>query len=124
MIEIRKKYFCSEEKNEALVVELIEFICNDHSIAAEQEFMVYSDGSALTKEELCDAEELEFEPFLLGVWYYVVSQLDTKDSADEDTFNAVFRLSYRYNGKECESYRSGDIINEQSERYIELYYLD
>lgn len=124
MIEIRKKYFCSEEKNEALVVELIEFICNDHSIAAEQEFMVYSDGSALTKEELCDAEELEFEPFLLGVWYYVVSQLDTKDSADEDTFNAVFRLSYRYNGKECESYRSGDIINEQSERYIELYYLE
>ena len=54
----------------------------------------------------------------------MVSQLDTKDSADEDTFNAVFRLSYCYNGKECESYRSGDIINEQSERYIELYYLE
>ena len=124
MIEIRKKYFCSEEKNEALAVELIEFIRNDSSIEDDQEFAVCSDSSTLTKAELCDAEELEFEPFLLGVWYYVVSQLDTKDSADEDTFNAVFRLSYCYNGKECESYRSGDIINEQSERYIELYYLE
>lgn len=124
MIEIRKKYFCSEEKNEALVVELIEFIKNDNNIDDNQEFFVCSDGSPMTKAELCDAEELEFEPFLLGVWHYVVSLLDSVDSADEYTFDKVFRVRYKSNGTDHTIYRTGDIISEQSELYVELTYLE
>ncbi|MBR6622593.1 MAG: hypothetical protein IKK91_01645 [Ruminococcus sp.] len=123
MINIRKKYFNSKYLNEALVVELIEFIRNDSSIEDNQKFIVYSDGSTLTKAELCDEEELEFEPFLLGVWHYVVSQLDSKDSADEHTFDTVFKVIHICNGKKYVTYRFGDIINEQSERFIELFYL-
>ena len=61
---------------------------------------------------------------MLGVWHYVVSQLDSKDSADEYTFDTVFKVSYKYNGKDCTRYRSGDLIEEQSELYVELTYLE
>lgn len=124
MIRIRKKYFCSASRNQALVVELIEFIRNDHSIEDTQQFFICTDGTALTKQQLCEIEGLEFEPFLLGVWYYVVSQLASKDDSGEYTLNTVFKLTYNYNGKDCERYRSGDLIFEQSDLYIDLFYLD
>lgn len=124
IIKIRKKYFNSGGKNEVLVVALIEFIKNDDSIDDSQEFCICSDGTALTKAQLCEVEVIEFEPFLLDVWHYVVSQLDSKDSADEHTFDTVFKVSYRYNGKDCTRYRSGELIEEQSELYVELVYLD
>lgn len=108
----------------ALVVEIIEFIKNDSSIEDKQPFYVCSDGSCLTKEQMCDIEELEFEPFVLGIWHYIISQLDSKDAADKHTFDIVFKLSYTLNGKKCERYRSGDIINNQSDMYIELQYLN
>jgi len=123
MINISNRYFNSDTKNEALVVALIEFIRNDDSIDDNQEFYVCSDGSALTKAQLQEAEEIEFEAFLLGVWHYVVSQLNAKDSMDEYTFDTIFKISYEYNGKKCEIYRSGNIIAEQSELYVELIYL-
>ena len=124
MIKIRKKYFNSDNSNEALAVELIEFIRNDSGIEDDQEFAVCSDGSTLTKAELCVTEELEFEPFLLGVWHYVVSLLDSVDSADEYTFDKVFRVRYKSNGTDHTIYRTGDIISEQSELYVELAYLE
>lgn len=124
IIKIRKKYFKSSDKNEVLVVALIEFIRNDDSIDECQEFLICSDGTAVTKTQLCEVEEIEFESFLLGVWHYVVSQLDYKDSADEYTFDTVFKVSYKYNGKDCTRYRSGDLIEEQSELYVELTYLE
>lgn len=124
MIKIRKKYFNSDNSNEALVVELIEFIKNDNNIYDNHEFFVCSDGSPMTKAELCDAEKLEFEPFLLGVWHYVVSLLDSVNSADEYTFDKVFRVRYKSNGTDHTIYRTGDIISEQSELYVELTYLE
>lgn len=124
MIKIRQKYFNSEEKNLILVVSLIEFIRNDDSIEDDYEFIVCSDGSTLTKKQLCEIEEIEFEPFLLGIWYYVISQLTAKDSADKHTFDTVFKLSYTHNGKDCERCRSGNIIEQQSDMYVELIYLE
>lgn len=124
VIKIRRKYFNSPKKNEDLVVEIIEFIKNDSSIQDSQEFYVCSDGTHLTKEQLCDIEELEFEPFLLGIWHYVISLLDSKDNADKHTFDTVFKLNYLYIGKECEQYRLGNIISEQSEMFVELEYID
>ena len=54
----------------------------------------------------------------------MVSQLASKDDSGEYTLNTVFKLTYNYNGKDCERYRSGDLIFEQSDLYIDLFYLD
>ena len=124
MIYIRKKYFTSRKQNEFLVVALIEFIRNDDSIDNSYEFLVCSDGTTLNKAQLCEVEEIEFEPFLIGVWHYVISQLDTKDADDENTLDTVFKVSYTINGKDYTQYRSGELIAEQSEMYVELIYLD
>ena len=123
MIKIRKKYFNSDSRNTALVVELIEFIRNDDSIPDNQEFKIASDQT-VTKEQLFDVEEIEFEPFLLDVWFYVIRWHNADKITDERTFNTVFKLTYENNGKHCERYRNGDIISDQSELYIELSYLD
>jgi hypothetical protein len=123
MIKIREKYFNSNEKNERLVINLIEFIRNDNSIPDNEKFVICSDGSTLTKAQLTDVEKLEFEPFLLDVWYYVVTLLSAKDAAGEHTFDAVFKMSYSYNGNDYIRYRLGDPIAEQSDLYVELIYL-
>lgn len=124
MIKIRKKYFNSDEKNENLVVALIEFIRNDNSIDNRQEFLVRSDGTALTKAQLCEVEEIEFEPFLLGVWHYVLTQYRAKDSADEKTYETVFRTGYKPPDEDSVLYRTADLIAEQSELYVELIYIE
>lgn len=102
----------------------MEFIRNDDSIDDNQKFIICSDGSALTKKQLYEAEEIEFEPFLLGIWHYVISHFNQKDSEDKHTFDTVFKISYDYNGRKCERYRSCDIIEEQSELYVGIIYLD
>lgn len=124
MTRISNKYFRSDSKNETLVVSLIEFIMSDDSIADDQEFIVCSDGSAMTKEQLAEIEEIEFEPFLLGVWHYVISQLTANDSTYEHTFNTVFLASYEYEGANYEICRSVELIAEKSEMYVELVYIE
>ncbi len=125
MIKIRKKYFNSEEKNENLVVALIEFIRNDDSIDNRQEFLVCSDGTVLTKAQLCEAEGIEFEPFLLGIWHYAVAQYSAEDSFFEYTFDVLFRINKNTPpDEELSIHRPPDLIAEQSEMYVELIYID
>ncbi len=50
MIKIREKFFNSANKNEALVVELIEFIRNDDSIPNNLNFMINSQWETVTKK--------------------------------------------------------------------------
>ena len=104
-------------------MELFEFIRNDDSIPDNQEFTITSEQT-VTKEHLFDVEKVEFELFLLDVWFYVIRWHNADKITDERTFNTVFKLTYENNGKHCERYRNGDIISDQSELYIELSYLD
>jgi len=124
MINICNKFFNSDEYNEIIVVSIIEFIRNDSTINDNQEFYVCSDGSALTKSQLCEIEEIEFEPFLIGIWYYVISQLDAKDCNGEQTFDTVFNVKIEYRKEEYIRYRPTSLIEEQSEQYVELIYLE
>lgn len=122
MVNIRKKFFNSNKYNEIIVVSIIEFIRNDNTIDDNQEFYVCSDGSTLTKSQLCEIEEIEFEPFLIGMWYYVISQLDAKDCNDKQTFETVFEVKIEYDDEEYIRIRPTDLIEEQSEQYVELIY--
>lgn len=123
MIYIGRKFFRSKYYNECLVVTLIEFIKNDKTIDDSFEFYVCSDGSTLTKSQLCEIEEIEFEPFLIGIWYYVASQLNAKDCNDEKTFDTVFKYNFKYRDEEYIRYFPTQLIEQQSDMYVELIYM-
>ena len=126
MINIRKKYFRSTEYNKAIVVSLIEFIRNDKTIDDSYHFFVGTNFSALTKSQLCEIEEIEFEPFLICIWHFVVSRLNKKDCKGEETFNEVFQYKthIRSINEDYIGYHSIDLIKQQSKMEVKLIYLE
>ena len=62
----------STKKDERLVRALVELISIDDSILNEQLFYIREDGKAVTKSELIIASEFCLQPFLLGIWHFVL----------------------------------------------------
>lgn len=78
---------CGEtKKDEYLVKALVEVIASDATIETNQLFYVCKDGSALTKAQICGASELCLQPFLLGVWHYIIVCVQD-NRVGADTYN-------------------------------------
>jgi len=60
------------EKDKRLVRALIELIGEDQSINKEQVFYVCEDGTPIEKSILCQTNAICLQPFLLGIWHYVL----------------------------------------------------
>lgn len=74
------------KKDEYLVKALVEVIDADQIIDDTQVFYVREDGSTMTKAEILSATELCLQPFLLGLWHYIVVNVpDNRVGAD--TYN-------------------------------------
>lgn len=124
MTKILARYFRSNEKNECLVISLAEFIRNDHSIEDDFVFYITSEGNSITKSQLFEMEEIEFEPFILGVWVYVIMHLDNKTDLEKATFDKIFKVVYEFNGQSRECYRNSTVIAEQSDLFFDLIYIE
>ena len=62
----------STEKDLRLVRALLELIAADESIADEQAFFICEDGSGITKAGIYKISDICFQPFLLGIWHFVL----------------------------------------------------
>ncbi|MHB1155086.1 MAG: hypothetical protein ACYCWE_02820 [Eubacteriales bacterium] len=62
----------SIKKDKCLVSALVELICIDDSIKAEQPFFICENGYSVTKAALADTSEICLQPFLLGVWHFAI----------------------------------------------------
>jgi len=77
----------SIKKEEWLVKALLELIDADDSIDENQEFLICDGGKGVTKAALRLMNEFAVQPFLLGVWHFVVvNRSDNK--AGKETFDA------------------------------------
>lgn len=77
----------STKKDEYLIKALVEVIANDDGIAHDQPFYICKDGSAMTRDEISHATQFYVQPFLLGIWHYVLTGIaDNKIGAA--TYNA------------------------------------
>ena len=64
------------------ITTLLDLIAADDSINDEEEFYVCPGGKTLTKRELASTQRLFLQPFLLGIWHYIVSKkIDNKIGA-------------------------------------------
>ena len=73
------------KKDELLVKALVELISLDNSINENQSFYINEDGTAVHKKELVTLREVTLQPFLLGVFHYVVC--DVENTVGAETFD-------------------------------------
>lgn len=84
--EFSHRYFDSKEspKNKFLIQKTIYLILNDTDIKETQVFYICSNCSTKTKAELRNQNNIEFEPFILGVWHYLISSQCLQEPIDKN----------------------------------------
>ncbi len=75
------------KKDEYLVKALVEVIDADTTIPDAQLFYICEDGTTMTKANICQATSLCLQSFLLGVWHYIVINVQD-NKVGKDTYNA------------------------------------
>lgn len=74
-----------EAKVTSAVKALLQTIADDEGIPANAPFYMGPMGSPLTKVELAQKEEIILEPFLLGIWHYILLNRPN-NTAGRETF--------------------------------------
>lgn len=107
----------STKKDEYLIKALVEVIAQDENIDPGQSFYVCEDGSTMTKDQIIHAATICVQPFLLGIWHYVITGIDD-NRIGADTYNEWCPSQ----GGAERSYIAA--IGEHSTRSIHLEYCD
>lgn len=66
----------STKKDEYLIKALVEVIAQDEGIDPGQSFFVCEDGCTMTKSNIIHATQICVQPFLLGIWHYVITGVE------------------------------------------------
>lgn len=84
-----------EGKGEQIVRCLLGLIKDDDSILPDDSFIL--DGKSVAKRELITKDRFAIEPFLLGVWHYIIMKRAEKNGRGADTYKSwyVGRNDYR-----------------------------
>lgn len=77
----------STHKEIWLVKALIDLIEKDQSIPETDAFYVCQNGTAMTKAVLCSSADICFQPFLLGVWHFVLVNRQEKNMLGKATYD-------------------------------------
>lgn len=92
MVSFVSKYIRDDKADivEIVTRALLQLIADDKSIKDEDEFYMGSMGNPIKKEKLIEQDEIILEPFLLGIWHFIL--LNRPDNyIGRDTF-----LSWNY----------------------------
>jgi hypothetical protein len=76
----------STKKDEYLIKALVEVIAQDEGIDPEQDFYICDNGSSMKKDQILHAATICVQPFLLGLWHYVITGVDD-NRIGADTYN-------------------------------------
>lgn len=66
--------FLDENKYTWLIAALLEIIDKDNTINNSETFIILQNGNALTKSELLHLDSFYIQPFLLGIWHYIITK--------------------------------------------------
>lgn len=73
MCDLTSAFLDEKNMGKWLICALMETISKDESITSEP-FYVDSIKQRYTKQKLLEMDEVEFQPFLLGIWHFILSQ--------------------------------------------------
>lgn len=76
----------STKKDEYLVKALVEVLHDDDEIDENQPLYVREDGEPLSKRNISEMKEICLQSFLLGIWHYVLTKVET-NIVGQETYN-------------------------------------
>jgi hypothetical protein len=72
MIKWTEKYIDAAVHGNRIVTALFELLEDDKNIREDQPFYINNDGTQTLKKDLFKIIEIKFQPFILGIWHYLV----------------------------------------------------
>jgi hypothetical protein len=66
--------FLDVNKSTWLIAALLEILDKDNTISNSDTFFISENGNTLTKSELLHLDSFYIQPFLLGIWHYIITQ--------------------------------------------------
>lgn len=92
MREFTNKSFPSCNNRSAmclLIRNTLTLICNDTSIENDTPFFINEDGTSISKKEIFEKEDFNFQSFLVGIWHYIITK-PTINEKGKQTFEKLF----------------------------------
>lgn len=86
------------KKGEQLVRCLLGMIKDDGTIKSTDEFYILPDGSPISKKDIDSTDKIYIEPFLLGVWHYVIMNRAEKNELGAETYQSWYPKRNDYRG--------------------------
>ena len=86
------------KKGEQLVRCLLGMIKDDGTIKSTDEFYILPDGSPISKKDIDSTDKIYIEPFLLGIWHFVIMNRAEKNELGDDTYKAWYPKRDDYRG--------------------------
>ncbi len=86
------------KNGEQLVRCLLGMIKDDGTIKSTDEFYILPDGSPISKKDIDSTDKIYIEPFLLGVWHYVIMNRAEKNELGAETYQSWYPKRNDYRG--------------------------
>lgn len=81
---------------------VFDLLDRDKSISDDTEFYALGNGSTITKKNLLACEKLELEPFLIGLWHFILTKRSGRNCEGKNTLERVYKQegqrTYKYIG--------------------------
>lgn len=100
LIPLTNRYFSTSQtniNNIMLIKKILTTIKKDETISNDQTFFITYDKKAITKEEMLKLHSFQFQPFIFGVWYFLISN-KIDNLLGEDTYNYLYK---KYNEQDA-----------------------
>lgn len=92
MKEFTDKSFpeCNDEPAICFFIQsILALIHKDNSIKTDDLFYINEDGSPISKNNILQKEEFNFQSFLVGIWHYIINK-PIKNISGRETFTVLF----------------------------------
>lgn len=78
---------------------LLGMIKSDHTIESDTPFYIFENGAFVTKEKLIETESFVIEPFLLGIWHFIIIHRSDCNGKGAATYRQWYPNRRKYVGK-------------------------
>ena len=77
---------------------LLGMIKSDHTIESDTPFYIFENGAFVTKEKLIEMESFVIEPFLLGIWHFIIMRRSDCNERGAATYQQWYPNRGKYAG--------------------------
>ena len=77
---------------------LLGVIKSDHTIESDTPFYIFENGAFVTKEKLIEMESFVIEPFLLGIWHFIIMRRSDCNERGAATYQQWYPNRGKYAG--------------------------